>query len=97
MSTCVTSEQYHGMSFEEIELSQTIPAMPDGFAAPGSALEQVADGCEARYSQVRFHGNYGLLCGQYQEFTRNNITESQVREIGWSAFGMCGWKADRCS
>lgn len=98
MTACATKDGYHGMAHGEMENATNIPPIPNDFSAPPmqSALE-TSDGCEPRYREVRFHGNYGILCGQYQEFTRTNITESQIRQIGWSAFGMCGWNADRCA
>jgi len=91
-----TPNKHTGMPHEQIATATNIPPIPDGFRAPGAPDAALKADCEPTYREVKFHGNYGMLCGQYQEFTRQNITESQISEIGWAAFGTCGWKADRC-
>jgi hypothetical protein len=91
------TNSYHGTDHDKIDTLSNIPPIPESFQVPNApAIESTAD-CEPRYSKVFFHGNYGMLCGQYQEFTRYDITESQIRQIGWAAFGNCGWNADRCA
>ncbi len=96
MNTCSTDSTYRGMAHDKIETAKDIPPMPKNSAEQNqsSALALQADDCNT-YRQVKFHGNYGLLCGQYQEFMRYNINDAQISQIGWAAFGTCGWNADR--
>jgi hypothetical protein len=42
------------------------------------------------YAKVQFSGNFGFMCGEFQEFTRYNLTHKQAEQLAWSAFGMCG-------
>jgi hypothetical protein len=42
------------------------------------------------YARVHFSGNYGALCGQYQEFDHENITKEAAHQLAWAAFGTCG-------
>ena len=87
--------RHYGMPHEQIDGATDIPPIPEVFKVPGAPDESIQALGDPRYGQVDFHGNYGFLCGQYQEFTRYNVTESQIRQIGWAAFGNCGWDADR--
>lgn len=80
-----TSEtQWHGMKQEEITQNAAhIPQRPSEFYA--------ADFDATVYASVKFSGNYGAnFCGEYQEFTRYQITKDQAHQIAWSAFGFCG-------
>lgn len=45
---------------------------------------------ERIYPAVKFTGNYGLFCSQYQEFVRYNLTRQAAHQEAWAAFGMCG-------
>ncbi len=73
-------EKYHGKKigndsgFDEI--------MPSNLSASGTP-----DGV---YHRVRFTGNFGAFCSEYQEFERYNITHKEAKQIEWSSFGMCG-------
>lgn len=42
------------------------------------------------YARVRFVGNFGFMCGEYQEFERYRISHLEAEQIAWSAFGLCG-------
>ncbi len=80
----LAEKTWHGMPQEAIEANQDrIPARePAGkFFAPPSGY---------RYPKVYFSGNYGALCGEFQEFWRQNITKDTAAQVAWSAFGLCG-------
>lgn len=83
MST-TNETSWHGMEQEEItQNADHIPQRPSDFHA--------ADFDATVYPLVKFSGNYGAnFCGQYQEFTRNQITKDQAHQIAWAAFGFCG-------
>lgn len=86
--------EHNGMPHDQIDKASNIPPMPESFQAPGAPATRQGI-TPRRWAKVRFHGNYGLLCGQYQEFVRTNVDEDQIAQIGWAAFGKCGWNADR--
>jgi hypothetical protein len=74
--------QWQGMPHEEIDArSAEVPERPGG----------VRQGIDATvtYARVHFSGNYGGLCGQYQQLDRANITKEAAHQIAWAAFGMC--------
>lgn len=80
----MTSE-WHGMPHDQIEArSAEVPAHPD------AGSEQMhTQGHKRKYARVQFTGNYGGLCGEYQEFDRYDVDDDAVRQIAWSAFGLC--------
>ena len=72
-------EKYHGKKVMDDSVFDEIN--------PSSIHTEAADGV---YSRVRFMGNFGLLCGEYQEFERYNISHKEAKQIEWSSFGFCG-------
>jgi hypothetical protein len=83
------------MPHAELDRGKEAPPMPETLGNPdGGSNPPLADASNC-YREVRFHGNYGAGCGQYQEFMRYNINDDQIRQIGWAAFGLCGWNADK--
>jgi hypothetical protein len=76
--------QWHGMKQEELkQRADVVPPRPSDYHA--------ADLDATVYATVKFSGNYGAnFCGEYQEFTRTQITKDQAHQIAWSTFGLCG-------
>lgn len=74
-------QEWHGMAHDDLEARGTdipvAPSMADTFDA-------------TTYARVHFSGNYGALCGEYQEFDRTEITQGAAHQLAWSAFGLCG-------
>lgn len=73
-------EKYHGKKIED-------DSVFDEINPNANASIESADGV---YSKVRFIGNFGLMCAEYQEFERYNITHKEAKQIEWSSFGFCG-------
>lgn len=73
-------EKYHGKKITESSVfKETIP--------PQFINYEDKDGV---YRRVRFVGNFGgILCNEFQEFERFNITHQEAKQIEWSAFGWC--------
>lgn len=79
------SDEWHGAFHADLD-GTVVPAMPG--LLPMGAL--AADRADPVFARVHFSGNYGWLCGEFQEFDRYNIDKSEARQVAWSAFGTCG-------
>jgi hypothetical protein len=80
------AKEWHGVPAADLtSKAATAPPRPAEFrtmSAIGSAT----------FARVHFTGNYGLLCGQYQEQDAQNITKDSAHEMAWTLYGNCGHK-----
>ena len=90
----MSANEWHGAKREELEAKSTnAPGMPEDFRA-----DMLSAGAgDGTYARVVISGNFGFPgCTQYQQHTYFNITDDQIRQIGWTLFGLCpGWTAQR--
>lgn len=80
-----TKSEWHGMPHAELE-KDAAKVPPNPKRGPEGMLEDHG----TVYPRVYFSGNYGVLCGQFQEFWKTNITRTTAQQVAWSAFGLCG-------